>query len=258
MIDKEKVLIGRLAVDAYREAHFQLHLQSWYRGMAEAHTPLLEKLIIDLEKIGYASAEYVEVLHSFFGDSKELNKQESGVYEVFDREPLLSRKDLALIGEPREVDGAVIMNIGGEIYLTIDDEFVMSTSCAEHWSMEKAMSECPDNSRCFIGGLGLGVILLHLAESGKSIEVIVCEIDKRVIELFPGLVDYFAINYPAFNVSIIQGDAREEIKKHGRFDWVFFDFFEPTPVESLPDIGLSLTLKGAYTSWMPREVPGWQ
>jgi len=50
-----KVLEGRKAVDAYREDHCQLHSKPWHRGIPEEHTPLLNKLLAELNKQGFNS-----------------------------------------------------------------------------------------------------------------------------------------------------------------------------------------------------------
>lgn len=54
---KDKILSGRKAVDAYRQAHTQLHSQPWHRGIPEEHTPLLEKMLADLKEQGFNSLE---------------------------------------------------------------------------------------------------------------------------------------------------------------------------------------------------------
>ena len=73
LIEKNKILAGREAVDAYRTAHTKLCEKGWYKGMSEDHTPLLEKLVVDLEKIGITS-----VLKKLWADSDLLNLQEFG------------------------------------------------------------------------------------------------------------------------------------------------------------------------------------
>lgn len=84
-ISKSKILAGRKAVDAYREAHRQLHLGGWYKGISEDHTPLLEKLIADWVKIGITSTESefkpkkTEILAKFWAESDLLNVQELGL-----------------------------------------------------------------------------------------------------------------------------------------------------------------------------------
>ena len=86
-ISKSKILTGRKAVDAYREAHRQLHSHGWYKGISEDHTPLFEKLVTDLEKIGITSDELdfepkkTEILAKFWADSDELNVQEIGLVD---------------------------------------------------------------------------------------------------------------------------------------------------------------------------------
>lgn len=86
-----KILDGRKAVDAYREAHCRLHSEPWYRGIPEEHTPLLNKLLVELEIKGFNS------LQEFWDASAELNIQELGFesrddFELratqFDRETL--------------------------------------------------------------------------------------------------------------------------------------------------------------------------
>ena len=49
-INKQKVLKGREAVDAYRLAHTQLYSKGWYKGIPEEHTPLLNTMLADLKK----------------------------------------------------------------------------------------------------------------------------------------------------------------------------------------------------------------
>ena len=69
---KENILVGRTAVDTYREAHRQLHSKPWHRGIPEEHTPLLNVLLAGLKEQGFNS------LDQFFDTSRELNVQELG------------------------------------------------------------------------------------------------------------------------------------------------------------------------------------
>jgi len=84
-ISKNKILAGRKAVDAYREAHSHLYDHGWYKGISEDHTPLLIKLVADLERIGITSTELdfepkkTEILAKFWADSDLLNIQELGL-----------------------------------------------------------------------------------------------------------------------------------------------------------------------------------
>ncbi len=74
-MDEQKrlgVISGRLAVDAYRLVHAQLHSTSWHKGIPEEHTPLLNKLLAELKKEGFNS------LDEFFSGSDELNILELG------------------------------------------------------------------------------------------------------------------------------------------------------------------------------------
>ena len=72
MLNKQKILKGRDAVDAYRIAHANLYLAGWHKGIPEGHTPLLEKMLVDLKKQDFNS------LDEFFNASEELNIQELG------------------------------------------------------------------------------------------------------------------------------------------------------------------------------------
>lgn len=82
MADKTKVLKGRGAVDAYRQAHTKLHSKGWHKGMSEEHTPLLDKVLVKFKEQGFNSLE------DFFTASEELNIQELGFTsrEDFDAE----------------------------------------------------------------------------------------------------------------------------------------------------------------------------
>lgn len=84
MVDKKKVLAGREAVDAYREAHLQLYSGPWHEGIPEEHTPLLETMVDALEKLGYTSTETdfgpkaTEILDKFWDENYLLNLEELG------------------------------------------------------------------------------------------------------------------------------------------------------------------------------------
>jgi hypothetical protein len=69
---KDNILAGRNAVDAYREAHHQLHSKPWHKGIPEEHTPLLDNLLVELKEPGFASVD------QFFDASDEQNMQELG------------------------------------------------------------------------------------------------------------------------------------------------------------------------------------
>ncbi len=84
MVDKKKVLAGRKAVDAYREAHRLLHSKPWHRGIPEEHTPLLNTMLRQLKKQRFNS------LQEFFDASELLNIQELG---FADREDIKTQAD---------------------------------------------------------------------------------------------------------------------------------------------------------------------
>lgn len=62
MPNKEQVLAGRKAVQAYRTAHIKLYEKGWHKGIPEEHTPLLNILKEQLAKHGFNSLdEFFEV-----------------------------------------------------------------------------------------------------------------------------------------------------------------------------------------------------
>lgn len=71
-VDKNKVLAGRDAVDAYRTAHVQLYLSAWTSDIPAKHTPLLNTMLNALKEQGFES------LDEFFTASDELNAIELG------------------------------------------------------------------------------------------------------------------------------------------------------------------------------------
>ena len=72
----ENILSGRKAVNAYREAHSQLNDSKWYKGVPEAHTPLLNMMLTELDKQGFKSID------EFFTASDKLNLEEAGLIDV--------------------------------------------------------------------------------------------------------------------------------------------------------------------------------
>ena len=66
------VISGRLAVDACRLAHAQLHSTGWHKGIPEEHTPLLNTMLDELRKQDFNS------LQEFFDASQEMNILELG------------------------------------------------------------------------------------------------------------------------------------------------------------------------------------
>ncbi len=67
-----RIISGRLAVDACRLAHTQLHATGWHKGIPEEHTPLLNNLLAELKRHEFMA------LHKFVDASQELNILELG------------------------------------------------------------------------------------------------------------------------------------------------------------------------------------
>jgi hypothetical protein len=116
---------------------------------------------------------------------------------------------------------------GHKIFLFNRNGHQMDTVYEERQSMKGAVAWCPENARIFIGGLGLGLILLYLAKTRKAREVVVCEIDSDVIQLVkPKLRKWFSKHYPEFNWKVIHGDALIEVLYGEPYDWIFMDIWK--------------------------------
>jgi len=86
-VTRSKVLEGRKAVDAYREAHRQLHSEPWHRGIPEEHMPLLDEMLSKLKGQGFSW------LQKFFDTSELLNIQELGFSSKEDFEAKATEAD---------------------------------------------------------------------------------------------------------------------------------------------------------------------
>jgi len=69
----EKILVGREAVDAYRDAHSKLYVAGWHKGIPEEHTPLLHIMLDKFKEQGFNS------IQEFFNASNLFNIQELGL-----------------------------------------------------------------------------------------------------------------------------------------------------------------------------------
>lgn len=69
-LNKQKILAGRKTVEAYRQAHRQLYLQPWHKGIPEEHTPLLNIMLGAFKGLGF------NTIQEFFDASVLLNKEE--------------------------------------------------------------------------------------------------------------------------------------------------------------------------------------
>jgi len=92
MADKQKVLNGRKAVDAYRADHAKLYDKPWHRGIPEEHTPLLAQLLAELKEQDFNS------LDQFFDANDELNAQELGYKDLADLNTKVTDTDLIALG----------------------------------------------------------------------------------------------------------------------------------------------------------------
>ena len=66
MVDTQKILAGRKAVDAYRTAHTKLYEHGWHKGIPEEHTPLLNIMLGAFKGLGF------NTIQEFFDASETL------------------------------------------------------------------------------------------------------------------------------------------------------------------------------------------
>jgi hypothetical protein len=85
--ERLRVINARLAVDAYRLAHAQLHSTGWHKDIPEEHTPLLNTMLEEFKKQGFNS------LQEFFDASQELNILELGFNSIEDFEAKATEAD---------------------------------------------------------------------------------------------------------------------------------------------------------------------
>lgn len=86
-MDKKKILAGRKAVKQYRADHAQL--KGFGKEIHDAHTPLLNTMLVELKKQGFNS------LDKFFNASEELNIKELGFASREDFEAKATQIDRA-------------------------------------------------------------------------------------------------------------------------------------------------------------------
>jgi len=105
LTSRDTVLPARQAVDAYREAHRQMHSLPWHKGVPGEHTPLLEQLVTELEFIGYTGTgkdireRAPGVLKQAFDCSRELNVKDLGFADTADFEARAKEADILALEE---------------------------------------------------------------------------------------------------------------------------------------------------------------
>lgn len=122
---------------------------------------------------------------------------------------------------------------GHTAHLRIAGDLWMSTDDREKLMMMNYARQCPPGADAFVGGLGLGLIVLYLARRCRSITV--AEIDQDVIELvWPRLRDYCKERYPQLSLRIFHGDARVALARPAQYDYVFCDWWPNADGEHRP------------------------
>lgn len=114
---------------------------------------------------------------------------------------------------------------GHTAHLRIGDQLWMSTDDREKFMLMNAARQCPRGADAFVGGLGLGLIVLYLARRCEIITV--AELDQDVIELvWPRLRDYCKEHHPHLRLRIFHGDALDAVAREpGRYNFVYQDIW---------------------------------
>lgn len=109
--------------------------------------------------------------------------------------------------------------------LVIDRKHWMNTSPVERLMMGQDARRCTAGSDAFVGGLGLGLIVLYLARRCRCITV--AEIDERVVRMvWPRLVAYLRPRYPDLELRIFVADALHVVgREPKRYDFVYMDIW---------------------------------
>lgn len=252
MADKKQILVGRKAIDAYRADHSLLHEKPYYRQVHDDHTPLLNKMVGALGKLGFNSLE------EFFDTNKEYCLSLSGYKES---NAFQQRLDLwlanNLVGEYGQVKIDIVKGLKDACArLFVGGECLMVTNKLEHASMAEVLKNCPNNAKIFIAGFGLGLILFYLLEAQKASKIVICEAQSNLAEVVnQKALPMLRQRYPIVEFQIVRGDAFELIKEYGKFDWIFFDTGETErEIKLAQTIEIALTEQGAYTRWVPYEL----
>jgi hypothetical protein len=88
---RDRVELGRRAVNDYRAAHAQLHAQNHYPQVHDDHIPLLNRMQTELKEPGFGSPD------EFFSASEELNLKELGFKDKADFEAKATEADRTIL-----------------------------------------------------------------------------------------------------------------------------------------------------------------
>jgi len=222
-----------------------------YRNIKTRYnTQILIELIGKLESYGISSqysdfeSKKTEVLGKLFDNNDYYSFYEMNMFKY----PVYSeRRDIAMIGSPASYQGVGISSSSCGRDLWIDGGRAMYTDSFEHVSMMKSVEECPPSANVFIAGLGLGLILLYLQESGKPSHIDVCEIDSRVNYLLKDRIE----TYFSGLVSIIENDAYDEVHNHpNEYDWIYVDMYPVgAPTNFYNSAQVALKPSGVYSTY---------
>lgn len=154
---------------------------------------------------------------------------------------------VARCGEARIILGRTLgtrPKHGHTAHLRIGRDLWMSTDDREKFMMVNYARQCPMGADAFVGGLGLGLIVLYLARRCRSITV--AEINQGVIELvWPRLVDYCEKRHPQLSLRIFHGDARVALTRPGSYDYIFCDWWPNADIEHRPLVREARAIVGA-------------
>jgi spermidine synthase len=116
-----------------------------------------------------------------------------------------------------------IRNTEQNTELWIDNERWMLDSPEELAAIDKHTKTARGN--CYVGGLGLGLVLKPLIENLLVTHIDVVEINKEVIEVV-------GPKFKHNKISIYHGDV-SNLYPNPCYDWIYFDVWMVTPIEDI-------------------------
>ncbi len=139
------------------------------------------------------------------------------------------------------IETSCINNSRGELvrHLIIDDVIWMSNDDQEYKDIERAISTA--HGKCYVGGLGMGLIIKELLKKPEVTNITVVEINPSVSKLVAPTIPVWKCGFdmwcgPLSKVEIFTNDATKAFYPIGVrncYDWMYFDIWLEPDEEGL-------------------------
>jgi len=139
----------------------------------------------------------------------------------------------------------------------------MDTGIQERMNSLAAVKSCPQDAKVLVSGLGLGVVALKLARSGRPVSIHVCELERDVIRLiWPRVLSWCKTKGYTPKLSIECTDVAEHLKQaKRRYNYIYLDIWpqvDPVYYKNATDMKTlarkNLLPKGRVTVWQIRQM----